>query len=135
MRHQSTLFHDDIYDAMRTDVMAIGGWKEVSSRLWPLKKDPTSGAEYLKCCLRGDRNEKLDLEQIAAIKKWAREVESYATISFEAQEIGFDFRIIEPEEESEKLQRMFINAQENMGRLVDRMEKLNLPTTQKVRGV
>lgn len=130
---QTALFHDDIYEAISTDVQALGGPKKVAVRLWPHKKDPGAAGEYLKCCLRADRAEKLDPEQVMLIKNWAKEVGSYATLTFESQDIGFEFQIIEPEDEIVRLQRQFIAAQEGMGQILKRMEKLNLPTA--VRGV
>lgn len=128
---QSSLFHEDIYEAIGTDVQALGGPKKVGHRLWP-QKDPGPAGEHLKCCLRPDRNEKLDPDQVQLIKKWARESGSFATVTFEAQDIGYEFRMIEPEDEAAALQRQFIAAQQKMAQMMKRMEKLSLPS---VRGV
>lgn len=121
---QQSLFYEDIFEALRTDVMALGGSKRVGAMLWP-EKTVDKAAELLSNCLNRDRAEKLDLEQTLLIKRAAKEVGSYATLFFECDDAGFTRpHPIEPEDEAAKLQREFIEAAKGMERLAGRIERL-----------
>lgn len=122
---QERLFHEDIYEALRTDILALGGFKKVGSMLWPEKLADKAG-ENLNNCLNRTRPEKLDAEQILLIKREAKKVGSFAALLFEMDDIGMSHPTpIEPEDEYAKLQREFIHAQEEMGRMLKRMESLS----------
>ena len=121
---QETLFYEDIWDAIRTDVMAAGGWKAVGHALHP-KKTPPAAAEFLKCQVNPSRNEKLDAEEIALIKKLAKAKNSFAIHYFECDQLGMTRGSpIEPEDEMAKLKKDYINAVEFMATIQKRMEQL-----------
>lgn len=67
---QDSLFHEDIYDALGTDIKHIGGAKKVGVMLWPEKSADKAG-ENLNNCLNRTRPEKLDPEQIMFIVREA----------------------------------------------------------------
>src|ERR1700730_16894009 len=105
MTHQAALFHDSIYDALKADVSAAGGIKEVARRLWPAHAD---AAAKLRACLADGHAQKLDIEEILAIKGFAKAVGSFATVTHESQVLAFKVEWIAPEDEKAELQRQFI---------------------------
>lgn len=121
---QEQLFHEDIYDAIKTAVMALGGAKKVGSELWPKLRVDKAG-EKLNNCLNPLRPEKLDLEEYLHIRKKAREIGCHAIAEFVSQETGYKSEPIEPEDEKAKLQRQFVQAQKQMQLIVNQMERLN----------
>ena len=129
---QSTLFHEDIYEALRADVQAIGGSKAVGNMFWPEKPVDKAG-ENLNNCLNTTRNEKLDAEQVMLIIREAKKVTSFCTVTFQNQNTGFaPPQPIEPEDEAAQLQREFINAKNDLGVMLKKMERLHLPTVKAV---
>lgn len=123
---QETLFHEDIWEALSTDIMAAGGWKEVGHALHP-KKSPQAAAEYLKCQVNPVRAEKLDAEEIALIKKLAKAKNSFATHFFECDDLGMTHgQSIEPEDEKARLQREFIETGKSMKGIWDQLAKLGV---------
>lgn len=123
---QVKLFHEDLWEALKTDVQALGGAKKVGHMFWPEKPVDKAG-EHLNNCLNVTRNEKLDGEQILLIIREAKKVGSFATMHFQCQEAGFSEPLpIEPEDERARLQREYIEATKAMGRIAERMERLNV---------
>lgn len=126
---QAALFHEDIYEALRVDVMALGGAKRVGQMLWP-EKSPDKAGENLNNCLSRQRPEKLDIEQIMLIARMAKENGSYATTMFFCADTGFTQpQPIEPEDERATLQRAFIQSVEDQRRMLDRMERIASPAS------
>lgn len=122
---QEALFHEDIYEALRTDILALGGFKKVGAMLWPEKTADKAG-ENLNNCLNRTRPEKLDGEQVLLIKRSAKQVGSFATVMFEMDDIGMTRPTpIEPEDEMAALQRQFIESQKSMSLMLKRMESLS----------
>ena len=129
---QNELFHEDIFEALRTDIMALGGMKKVGHMLWP-DKAPSKAGENLSSCLNESRPEKLDPNQVLFIKREAKQVGSFATQYFESDEIGMTRPTpIEPEDEKAQLEREFIEAQKNLTRMLGRIEKLSEPSLKAV---
>lgn len=122
---QNELFHEDIYEALRTDILALGGTKKVGLLLWPEKK--LKAGDHLNNCLNSTRNEKLDAEQILLIKSEAKKAGSFATVFFECDEIGMTRPSpIEPEDQKAALQREFISTVEGLNTLAGKLEKLGV---------
>jgi hypothetical protein len=122
---QEPLFFEDIYEAIRTDVMAMGGFKRVGAMLWPEKMADKAG-EHLNNCLNRTRQEKLDPEQVLFIKREAKKRGSYATLFYEADDVGMTRgQPIEPEDERAKLQRQFIESTRLLEQMVGRMQSLS----------
>lgn len=114
MTHQAELFHDSIYDAITADVMAIGGVKKTAAMLWPTNSDAPG---RLRACLSTEHPQKLDPEEVLSIKRLARDVGSFATITYESQTLAFTVEWIKDDEIEDKMQREFIDA-------VNRLERL-----------
>jgi hypothetical protein len=121
---QPKLWHEDYFDALRTDILASGGFKVVGSQMWP-EKSPDKAGENLASCLNRTRSEKLDGEQIMFIKKLAKKSGSFATVMFEMDDIGLTHpTAIEPEDEKVRLQREVLKVGSMFKDLVVRLEKL-----------
>lgn len=120
---QNKLFYDDWYDAANTVVMALGGKKEVASKMWPLKPLEDSH-RLLSHCLNRDRSEKLDPDQIAYLRREGRRVGCHALVNWEMQDAGYKYEPIEPEDERAALQRQFIKAVQDLKTIETKMEKL-----------
>lgn len=121
---QQALFHEDIYEALRTDVMALGGFKRVGAVLWPELAVDKAG-ERLNACMDRGRREKLDVEQLMLLARMSREIGSYATVFFMAEDAGFSRPTpIDPEDEKSRLQNEFVRAVDVQRGLLERLERL-----------
>lgn len=118
MSHQTALFHDSIYDALHADVAAIGGVKKAAALLWPNNSD---AAGRLRACLSIEHAQKLDAEEILTLKRLAHNVGSSATVTYEAQQLGFEVTWISPEDANAKLQRAFVDAVNELQQLAKRI--------------
>lgn len=120
MNYQAALFHDSIYDALSADVAAIGGIKKTAALLWPNNSD---AAGRLRACLSLEHAQKLDIEEILAIKRLARDVGSFATVTYEAQELAYKVEWIKPEDEKAELQRQVIDMGKRLEQIARRLQK------------
>lgn len=104
---QESLFHEDIFDALKTCIQALKGNKKVGSALWPDKPVGKAG-EMLADCLNRDRAQKLDPEQVLWILREARKAGCNAGMFFIAD--ACDYKRPEPivteEKEAELLERV-----------------------------
>jgi hypothetical protein len=131
--NQAELFHDTIYDALGADISAIGGFKVVAGKLWPAE-NPTTAATKLRNAINPDQAQKLCPDEILRVKRLAKEVGSYATVTYEARELGFDFAWIQPEDEAARIQRRATELMEQLTRELKRSNSL-LEQSQKVRAI
>lgn len=123
---QQQLFHDDVWEAVRAVVAALGGAKAVGSRMRPELPADDAG-RWLSKCLDRDRAEKLDLDQLLLILKWGREADCHVAMHFIAEAAGYDEpKPANPEDEKARLQREFIAAQRQFQELAARMERIGL---------
>jgi hypothetical protein len=120
MTHQSALFHDSIYDALAADVAAIGGVKKTAPLLWPSNAD---AAGRLRACLSTGHAQKLDAEEILSIKRFAKDVGSFAAVTYEAQVLAFKIEWIKPDDEKAELQRQVIEMGKKLEAIARRLQK------------
>lgn len=123
METQVPLFHEDIYAAIHTAIMALGGAKKIGSCLWPDKPADKAG-ELLNNCLNRTRAEKLDPEQVNYISREARKVGCHAIAEFNGSDQGYQVTPIEPEDEKAELQRQIINASKILQDSIAKLERL-----------
>lgn len=124
---QQPLFHEDIYEAIRSDVMALGGFKRVGAVLWP-ELPPDKAGERLNACMDRGHREKLDIQQVMLIGRMAREVGSYATVFFLSEDCGFSRPTpVDPDDERGRLQKDFIRSVEIQRGLLERLERIGGP--------
>lgn len=89
MSEQPRFFYEDVYDALKGAVGALGGAKVVGPLLWPQK--PVSEAQRdILDCLNRDRPRKLDLEETMLILRKAREVGFHGAMTFFAESCGYE---------------------------------------------
>ncbi len=128
---QVELFHEDIYDALRDIVKALGGYKRVGADMQPQKAVHQAGT-WLANCLDPSRPEKLDLDQMLYLLKRGREIGCHVGIAYICQESGYTYQPVEPEDEQAALQREFIQSVRALKRIEQRLESLATPSMQAV---
>ena len=124
MADQTELFQEDIYDAFRHAVKALGGAKKVGARLWPEKPIEQAG-QLLMHCLNPDRAEKLDLYQIELILREANKRGCHVASDKLGADTHYRMLPVNPEEERDQLRREYIEAVRSLEHLTDRMEKFD----------
>lgn len=122
---QSELFHEDLYEALRTDIQALGGSKRVGALLWP-KLSPDRAGEKLSNCLNRTRQEKLDPEEVLFIQREAARVGSVASLTFAADFVSIHRPVvIEPDDERAQLQKDYIAAVQQISKIAARLERIS----------
>lgn len=121
---QQPLFCEDIYEALRTIGQMYGGAKKMGALLWH-ELPPAQAAQRWNDCLNKTRPEKLDPEQVIAVLKIGRQIGCHAGVHFIAEQCGYRFEPIEPEDERAALQREFIKAKDFMANIVTKLERLD----------
>ena len=123
---QEQLFYDTYDDAIRDTIMALGGFKKVGSELWPAVAVDEAGRR-LSHCLNVDKRDKLDFNELALIRKLARQANCHILAAYEMQAAGYaPPQPIEPEDEQAALMRQFIEAQKGMANIAKQMERAGL---------
>lgn len=118
---QQPLFHEDIYEALKTVGQAYGKPKKIGALLWP-EMNPEKAGERWANCLNRTRPEKLDPEQVLLVLKIGREIGCHSGMQFIADHCNYRYETIEPEDEKARLQREFLAAKEHMVRLLNKIE-------------
>lgn len=119
---QTALFYDDIYDALRDVVTALGGPKAVGVRLWP-DKGVTMAHTALLNCLDRNRPEKMSTTQFVMLLKLAREANCHVAMQYICQECGYSApEPVEPENELARLQREYIEAVKLIARITPQLD-------------
>lgn len=123
METQESLFHDDVHDAFKAVVAALGGAKKVAAAMRPdLPADDAS--KWLSKCLDPERAEKLTLHQIVYLLREGRRIGCHAAMRYLADDAGYTATPVEPEDERAQLMRAFNESVRAQTRLVERMERL-----------
>jgi len=114
--------HEDIYDALRACVSALGGAKKVGDRLWP-EMGPQKAANRLNDCLNPSKRDVLNPEQLILILRRARAINCHAGIEYIAADCQYETpKPIEPEDEMMRLKRQFVQAVEELKVMQDRFD-------------
>lgn len=117
---QNELFYDTAYDAIGAGIVSCGGFKVVAGNLWPAKKHDTAYAR-LKSCVNEHKDEKLDIEEIIQIAKWAKEQGNHALMQYLGQELGYSVEPLDPTDQQAELQRRFVEATQLLAKIADRI--------------
>ena len=123
MSPQQQLFFDDIADAIRVTVQALGGNKPVGAKLWP-EKAPDAAGRLLADCLNTAKPEKLSPEQVVLLGKWGREVGCHAIVSYYGQECGYEFKPVDPGLERDRLADALQEASRTFANLTAAVNRL-----------
>lgn len=122
--NQTTLFAEDIHDALRDVVRALGGNKEVGHRLRPELPSNEAGT-WLKDCLNPERRERLNPEQVLWLLREGRRVGCHSAINFVCDECGYSRATpIEPIDEAAELQRRAEILVKELGAITKRLERV-----------
>lgn len=115
MTEQIPMFVEDLNDAIRDTVKAMGGYQKVGHEMRP-ELGVEGAGRWLSDCCNPDRREKLSPEQVAFIRRRARQQGIHILAVFEAKDAGYaPPKPIEPEDERAELMREF---NRRMGELV-----------------
>lgn len=120
---QQELFQEDIYDAFKHAVKALGGAKKVAGKLWPDKPQDQATQLLLKC-LDPERPEKLDLYQIVWILREANKRSCHVAMNKLGSETHYEAKPVNPEDERLQLEKQVVEAVGTFGALVKRLEEL-----------
>lgn len=122
---QYALFADNIYEALKDCVKALGGAKVVGNSLWPEIPADDAGRR-LANCLDRERKEKLDPEQMIYILREAKRGGCHIGMQFIAQTCEYDTpRPIEPDDKKAQLQQRFIQAVAEQKQILKMLESLS----------
>lgn len=111
------MFVDDLNDALRATINALGGMKAIGVELKP-EKTAVDAGRWLADCLNADKRDRLAPDQVAFIRRKARAAGVHILAAFEMQDAGYAPPVaIEPEDERAKLHRDFVNAVEKLSRI------------------
>lgn len=116
---QLTLMHEDLYDALRDVVRALGGTKVVGPQIWPTKP-PLEASRLLSDCLNRERREKLDPEQLLWLLRRGRQEGCHAAMDYFSDEAGYErARPRNVAEERRQLEEQVVAA----AKLLDRVSR------------
>jgi hypothetical protein len=101
---QQPLFHEDIYEALKTIGQAFGGSKKIGHYLWPKLPIDKAGEKWANC-LNRTRAEKLDPEEVLMILKIGRQLGTHSGMQFISDHCGYKYEPIEPVDEHAALLR------------------------------
>ena len=121
------LFLEDVYDALRAAIQALGGPKVVAARLWPHKPLEQARKELLDA-LNRDNPRKLDPEETLAVLKMAREAGFHSAKHWIDMDVGYDPSTpTDPEVQKDRLAEELARAADNFAALTKAVERLNSP--------
>ena len=121
---QLDLILEDLNDALKTLVQALGGVQEVGTTLRP-SKTRDSARTWLSNALNPDRDQKLELEDIVYLLTEGRRRGIHIAMGYLCKECGYhEPTPNDPVDEKAELQKQFIRAKDDMGRILRRMEDL-----------
>ncbi len=123
---QISLFYEDINDATRACVQALGGAKVVGSSIWPSKL-PQKAGEHLLNSLNPNHAQKLSLDETVMIFKMAREIGFHDGMNYFAEFCGY--RAPDPvtkEEQKAEIQQELLTKTEELTKLYKRLETIGI---------
>lgn len=122
--HQARLFIEDIYDALKGAVQALGGAKVVGELLWPTKSAEQARGDLLDCLNRNNAR-KFDAEEILAILKLAGEAGYHQAKHWIDSAAGYQPTLpLDPVVERDRLAESLDRAAENFAALTQQAKRL-----------
>lgn len=116
-------FYESPEDALRAAVQALGGAKKVGGMLWPDKGADTAGRHLLDCINPG-RAEKLEMTQMMAILRLAKEAGHHAPMTWLAAEIGYDVHPVTRAEEVDRLTTVVEQSTKTLAVALQQLERI-----------
>lgn len=122
--NQPTLFTEDLTDALKDAVRALGGMKDVGHRLRPEIAADDAGA-WLKDCLNPKRRERLNPDQVLWLIREGKKAGCHSIMHYIADEAGYTRPSpLEPRDELAELQKAFIESTKQQRAIADRLERM-----------
>jgi hypothetical protein len=121
---QGKLFFEDIEEAIRDTIRALGGPKAVGNHIKPEMK-PDAAGRWLNDTLNDARPEVLSFRQFMLIAQMGRRAGVHNVATQFMRECNYaDPTPVEPDDEAAQLEKEFIRSIDRAGELVGRLEKL-----------
>jgi hypothetical protein len=126
------LFLEDSYDALKAAVQAMGGAKIIAGRLWPHKPLEQARKELLDA-LNRDNPRKLDVEEVVALLRMAREAGFHQAKHWFDAALGYEpSEPSNPDVQRDRLADELARAADTFTALTKAVERIN-PTIRAVR--
>lgn len=123
---QERLFFEDVNEALRAVVNALGGPKSVGLRLWP-EKSMDQAHTLLLNCFNPERRERLTPEQVVFLLRLGREAGCHAAMHYVCGEVGYAKpEPLEAEDELGRMLREYLEIERRRGQLLPRIEEARL---------
>lgn len=123
---QEQLFYESYEDAQRDAILALGGNKVVGVALWPTLPADEAGRKIARC-LNPRNSERFNPDELALIRKLARQANCHILAAYEMQAAGYaPPQPIEPEDEQAALMRQFIESVKLQAEMTKRMERAGM---------
>lgn len=121
---QLNLVHEDIFEALKSLVAAMGGAKKVGPRLYPQKTE-SAARQQLHDCLNTDRDHELGVQRLFTLLKWGREAGAHIALYWLCDELGYTRpQPIEPEDQAAEILRRVDVAKEELRTCLQQLDKL-----------
>lgn len=119
---QSELFHETIYDALGTTILALGGYKAVAHRLWPARPNSYTA---LKHAVNPSKREALHPHEVELIVQWGRDINCHAVMEYLSCAARYkDPEPVEPEDEQLQLDRRIAELGDVLTTLLQKRERI-----------
>jgi hypothetical protein len=133
MPEQLSLVHEDLNEALKHLISAMGGPKVIGDAMWPAMKNPEKAGRKVADCLNSNHQQKFSPDEVIWLLCEVRKKGIHSAMAWISEECGYAApQPIVPEDEAAKLQRQFINATQELAQIMKRAEKFNLPTVKAV---
>lgn len=115
---------DTLHDAIATTIQQMGGFKRVAADLrpdWQLER----ADRWLRDCCNPDRDHELKPEQLAMIRRMARDRGVHTLVQYEMAAAGYETpKPVHMESEKAQAQREMVRLYEGMEALAKKMENM-----------
>lgn len=120
---QTALFTENIYDALRDVIRALGGPKDAGKMMRPTIPADDAG-QWVKDCLNPNRRERFNPEQVVWLLCKGREVGCHSLMFFLADEAAYGRPIpIDPKDADAELMRQFMATAREQRVILERLER------------
>lgn len=120
---QIPMFVEDLNEAIRATVNALGGMKAIGVELKP-EKSAVDAGKWLADCINPEKRDTLSPAQLAYIRRCGRAKGVHILAAFEAMDAGYAPPLpIAPEDEAAELQREFIASVRALEALQNKMAR------------
>jgi hypothetical protein len=104
VERQNALFYECVEDAIKDDILALGGPKKAAEIFFP-DKTVEQGAALLRAWSNPERLERPSPSQYILLKARARDANSFACVQYEEQTLSCKVTWIDPVAEQDQLDR------------------------------